>query len=78
MLSFNVRSIVEERLVLADTMLLKDFDVICLTETWLVSQTQEKELHLRKHKLFRADHSTKNYKTKHVGVLIGLAEVPRS
>ena len=58
---------------LAKTMLLKDFDVVCLTETWLISEIHDQDLHLAKHKLFRGDRSATNYKRKQSGILIGLA-----
>ena len=61
MLFFNVRSIAEEKgLVFANIMLFKIFDNTCLTETGLISEIPEKELHLGKHTMFEADGSTTN------------------
>ena len=76
MLAFNVKSIVEERrrLAFANTMLLKCFDVICLTKTWLVSENKDKELHPGENKLFGLDRLTTHYKKEHSGVLNGLEE----
>ena len=74
--SFRVRSFVQEgrRLVFANTIFLKIFDVFCLTVTWLITKLQENEFHLGKRKLFRADRSTTIYKTKQGGILMGLAD----
>ena len=60
--------------VVANTMLLKGFDVVCFTETWLTSEIHDKEPYLGKHKVFEADRLTPINRTKHGGVLIGLAK----
>ena len=73
-LSFNVRSILSfERLTLfANSVHEGNYDIICLSETWLVPEVPDEALFLTNHTVYRADRLSSVIKTKHGGVLIGI------
>ena len=72
-LTFNTRSLVNSsRLVsLSNFVFTNNFDIICLSKTWLTINISDSELFLPGFKIFRYDRNTKqNGKTAHGGVLI--------
>ena len=73
-LSFNVRSILsfERRTLFANSVHEGNYDIVCLTETWLVPEVPDGALFLTNHTVYRADRLSSVIKTKHGGVLIGI------
>ena len=73
-LSFNVRSILsfERRTLFANFVHEGNYDIICLSETWLVPEVSDEALFLTNRTIYRADRLSSVIKTKHGGVLIGI------
>ena len=72
-LLFNVRSVldIERRMALSNALISSNYDILCLTETWLTSHVPDEAVFLKEFELHRADrHSVA--KTKHGGVLIAV------
>ena len=57
MLCLNVRSILDinRRIALSNAILQTDYDILCLTETWLVKEIPDKALHLAGFNIIRKD-----------------------
>ena len=47
-------------------------DILCLTETWLTDEVRSETLFIPEFKIYRCDRPSKNYNTKHGGVLIAI------
>ena len=48
-------------------------DILCLTETWLTDEVRSETLFIPEfRKIYRCDRPSKNYQTKHGGVLIAI------
>ena len=47
-------------------------DILCLTETWLTDEVRSENLFIPEFEIYRFDRPSKNYKTKHGGVLIAI------
>ena len=73
-LSFNVRSIVsfESQTLFANSVHEGNYDIICLSKTWLVPEVPDEALFLTNNTAYRADRLSSVVKTKHGGVLIGI------
>ena len=74
MLLLNTRSLwkAERREKFLNAIILSQYNVICLCETWLDGGVSESELQLKEYKLYRADRpSTKDFST-HGGSLIAV------
>ena len=76
MLCLNVRSILDinRRIALSNAILQTDYDILCLTETWLVKEIPDKALHLAGFNIIRKDRKNSTLKTNHGGVLMAIKE----
>ena len=78
-LTYNVRSLndLKRRSKFANCVSYEnDLDIICLTETWLTSDVTDDALFLEDYTSHRRDRKSKPYKTKRVGVLIAVRNIP--
>ena len=60
----------ERRKCLSNFMLLNNFDVICICETWLTTDVNDSELFLANYTIFRSDRVSKLGATSHGGTMI--------
>ena len=76
LLSFNVRSLLDpkRRAALANCLLPLDYDILCLTETWLTENVSNFSIFLNNFEIFRRDRTPtqSTVSTKHGGVLIAI------
>ena len=49
-----------------------NYDILCLSETWLVDEVPNDALFLNNYEIIRSDRKSINEKTKHGGVLIAI------
>ena len=77
-LSFNVRSLLDfqRRQIFANEIAKRNYDVLCLTETWLTSDVLDNALFLTGYTIHRIDRPTENHNSKHGGVLIAVKDIP--
>ena len=47
-------------------------DILCLTETWLTDEVRSETFFISEFEIYRCDRPSKNYQTKHGGVLIAI------
>ena len=75
-MSFNTRSILDinRRIKLSNIILSNDYDIICLSETWLTENIPDNALFLPAHIITRCDRPTNSTKSKHGGVLIAVKQ----
>ena len=52
-----------------------NYDVLCLTETWLTSDVPDNALFLTRYTIHRTDRHTENHNSKHGGVLIAVKDI---
>ena len=73
-LLFNVHSLLDlsRRFVFANSTLIQNYHIICLTETWLTEHIPTEALFLSNYSVFRNDRTSEDGKSKHGGVLIAV------
>ena len=59
---------------LSNIILSNDYDIICLSETWLTENIPDNALFLPAHIITRCDRPTNSTKSKHGGVLIAVKQ----
>ena len=78
LLSFNVRSLLDHkrRAALANCLLPIDYDILCLTETWLTENLSNFSIFLNNFEIYRRDKTPTQStgSTKHGGVLIAIGK----
>ena len=75
MLTYNVRSLLDTqiRFSFANAIAATNFDVICITESWLISDVPNSALFLQGYQIYRnLRQTTETHKTRHGGVVIAV------
>ena len=62
--------------IFANEIAKKNYDVLCLTETWLTSDVPDNAFFLTGYTIHRTDGRTENHNSKHGGVLIAVKDIP--
>ena len=77
---YNVRSLLklERRQTFSNSIILKNFDIICLSETWLKNEIRNSEVFLGNYKCFLSNRRSSLQSTSHGGILIGVKSGVRS
>ena len=76
-LTFNVRSIhkLERRTLFANAICTSDYDLLCVTETWLTSDVPNSTLFLKEYAIYRSDRTSSSMITIHGGVLVAVKRI---
>ena len=74
MFCYNVNSLfrAERRTAFSNIMLLYNFDILCLCETWLTTEISDAELFLQNYTLYRSNRSAKEGFTSHGGTMVAI------
>ena len=77
-LTFNVRSILkpERPTLFANAICTSDYDMLCVTETWLTSDVPNTALFLKEYAIYRSDRTSSSMITIHGGVLVAVKSIP--
>ena len=73
-LTYNVRCLldIKRRFSFANCLVINNYDILCLSETWLVEEVLNYALFLKNYEIIRSDRNSINEKTKRGGVLIAI------
>ena len=74
LLTFNIHSVLnlQRRSTLANAILTRKYDVLCLSETWLTKSVPNESLFLNNFQIFRNDRTSTENVSKHGGLLIAV------